>query len=113
MIIQLLLTLSCVFFVFYGLGQFQHSRLAGYAMVITAILSGWFIWHPDDSTLLANLFGIGRGADLLLYLWFAVSASLIFVLHIKLGSQARQITNLARYIAILEGNNSFVTKERE
>ena len=106
MVIQLLLTLSCLGFVFYGLGQFQHSRLAGYTMVASAILGIWFVWHPNDSTRLANLMGIGRGADFLLYFWFVVSASLILILHVKLRYQARQITNLVRYIAISEANNS-------
>jgi hypothetical protein len=105
MIIQVLLTLSCLFFVFYGLGQFQHSRLGGYTIVILVSSCTWFIWNPNDSTIVANLFGIGRGADFLLYLWFVVSAALIFILHIKLARQSRQITELARYIAILECNN--------
>jgi hypothetical protein len=112
-IIQSFLTLSGLVFVFYGLGQFQHSRLAGYAIIASAILGIWFIWHPGDSSHLANLLGIGRGADLLLYLWFIISASLILVLHIKLGYQERQITNLARYIAISEANHSLNANDRE
>ena len=110
MIIQVFLTLACLFFVFYGLGQFQHSRIAGYIIVVTASSSGWFVWHPGDSTFIANFLGIGRGTDLLLYLWFVVSASLILVLHIKMRRQERQITKIARHIAIYEADHFLNTK---
>jgi small membrane protein len=102
MIAQVLLTVCCIGFMLYGLGQLRETRLGGYSIVGPACAALWFVWHPDDSTRLASLVGIGRGADLLFYLWFVVSAALILVLHVKLGHQGRQIVKLARHIALAE-----------
>ena len=51
--------------------------------------------------MLADLVGVGRGADLILYLWVLISLLILFNLHLKLRSQMELITELAREVALL------------
>ncbi len=74
---------------------------------IVALLSGaaasaglYFVWFPSYSTQLAELVGIGRGADLILYTWVCISLVILLNLHLKLRTQHELITALARTIAL-------------
>jgi hypothetical protein len=69
---------------------------------IIAVLSGlYFVWFPTHATVLAELVGVGRGADLILYMWVLISLLILFNLHLKLRSQMELITELAREVALL------------
>ena len=48
--------------------------------------------------------GIGRGADLVLYVWIIASLAMILVLIINLRRANASITKLTRELAILEAN---------
>ncbi|QCS63260.1 DUF2304 domain-containing protein [Achromobacter denitrificans] len=100
MIAKILLTfaLLAISLVAFRRSSTIHSfSLAVAAMCICAL---FFVWQPSALSEIANIVGIGRGADLLLY------AGLIFVLYelliIRLKDQERMrlITQLARSIAI-------------
>ena len=47
-----------------------------------------------------QVFGIGRGVDLILYLWLVISLIVVLNLHLKLRAQMEIITVIAREIAI-------------
>jgi hypothetical protein len=49
---------------------------------------------------LAELAGIGRGVDLIIYTWVVISLLVVLNLHLKLRAQMELITALAREIAI-------------
>jgi hypothetical protein len=49
---------------------------------------------------LAELVGIGRGADLILYVWVCISLILLLNLHLKIRMQLELITMLARKLAL-------------
>lgn len=75
------------------------KRIIAILFVIAAILA---IIFPGLLTAVANFFGIGRGADLLLYVF--IIASLIFAvatIRAKARSDAR-VTQLARAMALME-----------
>lgn len=60
---------------------------------------------PDTLTGIANTFGIGRGADLVIYL---VTIGLLFFsvsTYLKFGDMDRRITVLSRHIALLESKD--------
>lgn len=65
-----------------------------WCLVIVAV-----IW-PRSTAALASLFGIGRGADFVIYSAIVVLFYLVFQLHIKIESLARQLTVLVRNQAI-------------
>ena len=63
------------------------------------------IAFPDLLTAIANGIGIGRGADLVLYL---VAIGLLFFslsTYLKFGEMDRRITMLSRHIALLEDSS--------
>jgi hypothetical protein len=46
------------------------------------------------------MFGVVRGADLILYLWVVISVALIVFLYLKLAALSRRLTQLARAVAL-------------
>ena len=75
------------------------KRIFAILFVAAAVLA---ILFPSMLTVVASFFGIGRGTDLLLYLF--IVAMLIFAvatIRAKARSDAR-VTNLARSVALLE-----------
>ncbi|HOX97266.1 MAG TPA: DUF2304 domain-containing protein [bacterium] len=66
--------------------------IAWIALLVVAIEPGVADW-------LANLFGTGRGADLLIYGAIVFIFLLIFKLILKLNQMDRQISQLVSYIA--------------
>jgi hypothetical protein len=61
---------------------------------------------PDHSTQLAELVGIGRGVDLILYTWVCISLIVLLNLHLKLRTQMELITTLARKVALADASQS-------
>ncbi len=59
------------------------------------------IW-PDATFYLARILGIGRGADLVVYVSLVIIFFLIFRLMINQEKQKREITRLTREIALKE-----------
>lgn len=57
---------------------------------------------PDQTTRLAHLVGVGRGADLLLYGLAVAFVFFVFNVYIKFQQQRNQMYALARKVAIAE-----------
>ncbi|HPL93392.1 MAG TPA: DUF2304 domain-containing protein [bacterium] len=55
--------------------------------------------EPAIADWLANLFGTGRGADLLIYLSILFIFALIFKLFLKINQVERQISDLVSHLA--------------
>ena len=66
----------------------------------------------QHSTQLAELVGVGRGVDLILYTWVCLSLIVLLNLHLKLRTQTELITTLARKIAIADAQSN-VTPSRD
>jgi len=67
--------------------------------VVAAILS---ILFPQWLTWVANLIGVGRGTDLLLYALVIAFFTFVYTQHRRNLATQRQVTLLARRIALLE-----------
>ncbi len=70
--------------------------------ILFTLMAVSVVLFPDMSNRLAHAVGVGRGADLLLYL---LTLSFIFLsinLYLKSKQEQRRIVQLARKIAILE-----------
>lgn len=104
MIIKLILSAglsACLFYVL-SLGRSSRPiRMLLFAIVLTGYV---FVWFPDITNRIASLVGVGRGADLIMYLWIILNLLLILRLHIKLREQSEAVTQLARWIS-LSGSN--------
>lgn len=83
-------------------GGAKQQALRRIFMLLFLLVFGFALFFPEVWTSVANFFGIGRGTDLLLY--STVFVFLLFIVSVfrKFRTQERQITKLARKIALLE-----------
>lgn len=103
MIIQFTITFVLIgTFFLLMLGSFG-SRLTK-ILIFPILLAGVVAtWKPEWSTGLANFLGVGRGADLLLYVWVLFSVLSYITLFEGAFHQKRQLTKITRKLALLEG----------
>jgi hypothetical protein len=59
-----------------------------------------FVLHPDFTNRLAKMLGVGRGADLLLYLFSVACVYALLVLYVRQRELRYQMTQLARSFAL-------------
>jgi small membrane protein len=100
MIAQILLSilLGCV--LVYAWAQYRRSPLVAAASMVAGLAGLYLVWAPEQSTAVAEFIGIGRGADLILYLWVCISLNMLLSLHLKLRVQHEMLTKLARTMAL-------------
>jgi small membrane protein len=73
------------------------DRLVGLLLLSVA----WFsILLPDYTTVVANLLGVGRGADLILYLFGLFTVFSLIILYTHVRTLSLQMTALIRQLAI-------------
>ena len=101
----LLSTILCGILV-YAWSEQRRVPLVAICTIIAAVGGLYFVWFPSQANQLAELVGIGRGADLILYMWVLISLLILFNLHLKLRSQMELITELARDLALLQAETS-------
>ena len=73
------------------------KRLILVGLVLVSIVS---ILRPELTTKVANVVGVGRGTDLLLYLLTAVFLYVVMGFYLKFKDVERQLTLLARHQAL-------------
>jgi hypothetical protein len=100
MIAQIGLSLMLGGVVAYAWAQYARAPAIGLVATLAAFAGLYFVWLPTHATWLAELVGIGRGVDLILYVWVIISLVVMLNLHLKLRSQMELITTLTREIAI-------------
>lgn len=108
-VVKIILVLFFVFLIVCAIIQRQRVRFIPWVVVFFSCCSIYFVLLPAHSTVVAKFFGVGRGADLLLYLWFAIGSLFIFFLTVQIKSLNENITSLSRFIAIdraVRGDNS-------
>ena len=103
MLIQILLTIFFLFALAKVIGRWRAKDLS------LAGLIGWALFWlaaaavallPNSTATMAKLVGIGRGADLVVYAALAGLFFLIFKLMVKIERLNKDITKLARKIAL-------------
>lgn len=100
MTIQFLLTVALVLIMVYA--QTQRTYIAGiaYGIFLAALGGLYLVWAPDHANIIARALGVGRGTDLLFYLWAITVAAILLNLHIKMQSNRRRLSLLVREIAL-------------
>lgn len=98
--IQLFLIALLVLLGYVALAR-QRGRLLGrIVIVLFAGVGAFMILLPDLTTDIAQWLGVGRGADLMLYLGVLGFAFIAFVLYTRIRELEAEVTTLARAIAI-------------
>jgi small membrane protein len=100
MIAQFILSLLLAGILLYAWGEYRRSPTVAITVVLIATAGLYFVWVPEHSTRLAELVGIGRGVDLILYVWVCISLIVLLNLHLKLRTQMELVTVLARKLAL-------------
>jgi len=83
-----------------GLALRHRAPGIGLAIVLAATVGLYFIWMPEHLTMVAEAVGVGRGTDLLLYLWVSLTMLAFAGLVLELRHLQRQLTLLAREQAL-------------
>jgi hypothetical protein len=92
MITQALLSLLLSGIVVYAWAERRRSPLVGLLSMSAALAGMYLVWIPAHATALAEMAGVGRGVDLILYIWVVISLLLFLNLHLKLRAQMDLIT---------------------
>jgi hypothetical protein len=95
-----LLVLLCAILA-YALQQRHRSRPVAYFMIAVVGAGIVLVLFPELANRIAEFAGVGRGADLALYIVTVIVLAAVFNLHLRLRSTGETATKLARSIAIL------------
>jgi hypothetical protein len=90
------------FLVMFVRGQHGVRMQAGkrLAFILFVLLNAAAVVWPDGTTLVAHLFGIGRGVDLLLYLLIITFVFVVINFYLRIQESEQRVTELARAVAI-------------
>lgn len=102
MIAQMTFTLVLTAIVLMACVQLRQIPLVGVAVICAALFGGYLIWSPEQATAMAHWLGVGRGTDLILYVWVLISFAVMLILYFNSREQLQSVTALARAIALAE-----------
>ena len=100
MIFSTIVSVLLLSLIIYALLQKRDFPIVARALPLVALLGIYVLWFPESTSEAAAWVGIGRGVDLMLYVWILVSGLLILALHLKLVAYDRRLTELVRSLAI-------------
>jgi hypothetical protein len=101
--IQILIVAFALFAIARVVKQYKEGRLT------RPLLAFWSCFWlgaaivallPDTSTIAARIVGVGRGADLVIYVSLIGVFYLVFRMYVKVEDLERQITRLVRKLAL-------------
>ena len=101
MIFQIAALAALALLTLYAFTQRRRSGPLSYGIMAAGAAGAVLVIFPDLSTALANTVGIGRGADLIFYVFMLIVFAAIANLHLRMRSHAEMVTLLAREIALL------------
>jgi hypothetical protein len=94
----------------YAASERRRSPVVAWLSIVAATAGLYFTWTPDHATQVATWAGVGRGVDLILYIWVCISLIVLLNLHLKLRGQLELITVLGRTTALAEARRQFSEK---
>ncbi len=100
MIAQWLLIVALGLIAAYAVSQWRAAPAVAAGIFATTLCGTVVVIFPDIATSTANAIGIGRGADLIMYVFIIVILAAILNIHIKIRSSHKQLTEIARTIAL-------------
>lgn len=100
MIAKIILTLGLLTIFFYAFVQARASSALRVVVYGLVALGTYLVWFPDHSMVVAHWIGIGRGADVVLYLWVILTFLVLLNLHLKIHALTDNLTQIARHLAL-------------
>jgi len=102
MIAQIVFSLVLLAILLMAIVQLRQIPLVGAVVICAALFGGYLIWSPEQATAMAHWLGVGRGTDLVLYVWVLISFAVMLILYFNSREQLQSVTSLARAIALAE-----------
>src|SRR3990167_2810362 len=116
MLIQILSSIFVLFALWRVIEKFRRYELRPGEFIIWLVFwlcLGVAFFVPQQLTKLANLVGIGRGADLVLYLAVVVVFYLMFRIFARLEKMERGITKVVRASSLSQAQRSAAEESRQ
>jgi hypothetical protein len=103
LVFQILAVVAVVVIAFFVLrgGGARHQAVRRILLVLFVLGAAVSVFFPQVLTWLANLVGIGRGTDLLLYILVIVFLGVAATTYRRFRQMETQITELSRRLALL------------
>lgn len=100
---QILFVLFALYSIFFVIKKKKDELLGPRGMIFWILF--WIgvivvVMWPEATIKLAHLFGIGRGADLVMYVALTTLFFIVFRLHIKIEAMNRDVTKVVREKAL-------------
>ncbi len=82
------------------LSGFKQKSFYRFFLIGVALVGVFFVFNPDATTRIANMVGVGRGTDLILYLCVIAFFFTHALLYFKIRKMENAQTELVRQLAI-------------
>src|SRR5262245_14163333 len=105
MILQAILIGALAILAAYALSQRLKAPSISWMIFVISVLGIVLVIMPELTTYLAEFLGVGRGADLVFYVFIVITLCAVFILHLRIRSNAQTITVLARSIALMSAQS--------
>jgi hypothetical protein len=108
MTIKLLLAIPLILFFMYVLALPKYQLLGKLFILLFVAILLLFALNPDLSTVIANYFGVGRGADFLFYISHLVLFFIAFRFYLRNRDLETRLNRLVQNLALkdAEDNNN-------
>lgn len=100
MIFQIFATIVLGGVVVYAYAQVRSAPAIAAVAIVIALGGEYLVLLPEHAIAIANFFGIGRGADLISYLWMLLSLVVVLNLHLRLRTSDARLVALTRALAL-------------
>ena len=84
----------------------RRNKLPIHLVIVFGLLGtgAWAVLFPEETDVIANFVGVGRGADLITYLFEITAMFVLIHYYTKFVELQRQLTDLVREMAILRAD---------
>lgn len=99
-LIQLILIAAIAGIGVLAVWSLRSRRLSRFLVLALAALSVIFVLHPELTSRIAHFLGVGRGVDLMLYIFLVATVYALLQLYARVRTLDWQVTQLTRALAI-------------
>ena len=99
-LIQFILVAAIVGIALLAVLSLRSRRISRWIALALAIAGVVFVMRPDATNRIAHLLGVGRGADLMMYIFLVATVYALMQLYARVRTLDGQITQLSRALAI-------------
>ena len=100
MIFQGFASIILIGVIVYAYAQARTAPAIATVAIVIALGGEYLVLLPDHAIAIARFFGIGRGADLINYLWMLLSLVVVLNLHLRLRASNARLVSLTRALAL-------------